>query len=202
MINKFTSTVFDPNQKEIARVNRTDGTLYLKPQIWKLLPQGEKDFVLYHEEGHLVLQTTDEFEANLYAIKNYVPSHILTNPELKARIVVMQSILTPGRENNTSGFSGTTAASGGGGGSVVGDVAQAVGAIFTALPLIGVGKGAREEEAQKQGLIQEGLIKAQADASAVTGVRKNQTNIILGVLAGAFIIAGIVLYYTFKTGKK
>jgi hypothetical protein len=31
MINKFTSTVFDPNQKEIARVNRTDGTSL----IWK-----------------------------------------------------------------------------------------------------------------------------------------------------------------------
>jgi len=193
-MQNFTRTIFDPTQKEIARVNRVDGTLYLKPQIWDHLPKGEQDFVLWHEKGHLVLQTKDEFSANLYAIKNYAPAHILTNPELKARIVVMQSILTPGRENNTSGFSGTTAASGGGGASVAGDIAQGIGAIFTALPLIGIGKAAREEETAKQAQAQAGLMNVQAAADA----KARQSYLVWGIVGGSLAIAALVLYFTFK----
>lgn len=186
---KFTRTIFDPNQKEIARVNRTDGTLYLKPQIWDTLPEGEKDFVLLHEQGHLVLQTTDEYRANEYAVKNYLPSHTLSNPELKARITVMQSILTPGRENSPiSGFDGVTVS------DPVGAVAGAIGSVFASLPMLGIGSGARQKEIAAQGAAQSSIINAQAIADG----KKSQNYIVIGVLAGAFVVVGIVLYFIFK----
>jgi len=192
---KFSRTVFDPNQKEIARVNRVDGTLYLKPQIWDTLPQGEKDFVLYHEQGHLVLQTTDEYKANAYAVKNYLPSHTLSNPELKARITVMQSILTPGRED-VSGFNTATSpgATVSGGFDPVSAVAGAIGSVFTSLPMLGIGSGARQKEIAAQGAAQASIINAQATADG----KKSQNYIVIGILAASFVVVGIVLYFIFK----
>ena len=208
MTDRFTRVVFDPTQKEIAAVNRADGTLYLKPQIWDNLPQGEKDFVLLHEKGHLVLQTTDEYKANAYAVKNFAPAHVLSNPELKARITVMQSILTPGREN-ISGFSDDTSSdtssdtpsdSSGpwGGFGMISSIAGAVGGIFQTLPLLGLGKAAREEEALKKGQIQLDLINAQGSAQKKLTESKTQSYVIIIVIASAFIVAGIVTYFTLK----
>ena len=182
MINGFTSVIFDPSQKEIARVNRSDGTLYLKPQIWDHLPQGEKDFVLLHEKGHLILQTTDEFKSNEFAVKNYLPSHTLSNPELKSRITVMQSILTPGKENSPiSGFA-------------VDAISGAVGSIFQSLPMMGIGSASRQKEAAANAAAQSTIIAAKAKADE----KKHQTYLVWGVIGGAFILVGVVLYFTFR----
>lgn len=198
MINGFSNVIFDPNQEPIAQVNRADGTLYLKPQIWDTLPAGEKDFILWHERGHLILQTTDEFKCNQYAVKNTLPSHDLTNPELKARITVMQSILTPGRENpsptgQTSGFTATTTAAPAAGGGLVGAIAGAVDSVFQTLPLLMGGKG-RAAETTANAQAQAVIIAAQAKANAA----KNQTNLIYGVMAGALVVVIIVLYFVFR----
>ena len=186
-MDSFTSVVFDPAQGPIAQVNRADGTLYLKPQIWDTLPQEEKNFVLWHEKGHLVLQTTDEFKCNEYAVKHYVASHDLTNPELKKRITVMQTILTPGRENPA--ISGFTAAV-----DPVSAVSGAIGSIFTTLPLLGIGSGARQAETAANAAAQSEIIAATAKANAA----KNQTNLIYGIIGGAFLIVIIVLYFIFR----
>lgn len=185
----FTRTIFDPNQTEIARVNRTDGTLYLKPQIWEHLTEGEREYVLWHEKGHLILQTKDEFEANQYAIKNFAPVHTLSNPELKARITVMASILTPGRENGQlSGFDGVTVS------DPVGAVAGAIGSIFTSLPMLGIGSASRKKETEAIGNAQVKVIAAQASADA----KSKQNYLVWGIVGAALVIVIIVLYFTFK----
>ena len=193
MIQNFTRTIFDPTQKEIARVNRVDGTLYLKPQIWDHLPKGEQDFVLWHEKGHLILQTKDEFQANLYAIKKYAPAHTLTNPELKARITVMQSILTPGRENDISGFTGATTQSSIGIDPISASLG-AIGSIFSTLPLLGVGSASRQKEAEASAQAQGQVIAAQAVADA----KKGQSYLVWGIVGGALILTALVIYLTLK----
>ena len=194
----FTRTIFDSNQTEIARVNRTDGTLYLKPQIWDHLAEGEREYVLWHEKGHLILQTKDEFQANQYAIKNFVPAHTLSNPELKSRITVMASILAPGRENSQlSGFTNTTAAANPSvavGVDPVSAIAGAIGSVFSALPLLGIGSGARTREQEAAAAAQGQIITAQADADA----EKKKSYLIWGIVGAAFIVVFIVLYFTFK----
>lgn len=186
MINGFTSVIFDPGQKEIARVNRIDGTLYLKPQIWDNLPQGEKDFVLWHEKGHIVLQTTDEYKANKYAVKNFLPSHTLSNPELKARITIMQSILTPGREKPSpiSGY----------GVDPVSNIAGAIGSIFESLPVLGIGSKARIKEQQAAAQAQGEIIAAQSAAEE----KARKTYMVWGILAAAFILVMVILYFVLR----
>lgn len=200
MIKGFSSIVWDKNQNEIARVNRQDGTLYLKPQIWDSLPEAEKDFVLWHEKGHLILQTTDEFTANKYAVKNLLPSHTLSNPELKKRITVMQSILTKG--NETSGFTATinprttlSVISGfEGSADPVSAVAGAIGQVMQSLPLLGVGSAARKSEIEAQAQANAELIAADAAAK-----KKAQSEyLIYGIIGGAILLVGIVLFFTLR----
>ncbi len=50
-----------------ARVNRLTGEIFLNARVWNKLPDGFKKFILAHEEGHYVLQTTNEIEADNFA---------------------------------------------------------------------------------------------------------------------------------------
>ena len=179
---KFTKVIFDPSQKEIARVNRATGVLYLKPQIWDHLPQGEKDFVLLHEEGHLKLQTTNEFTANEYAVSHFAPIQTISNKELGARIVIMQDILRPGKENE-SGFDPVTSA-----------ITGAIGSIFTSLPAMGIGSGARQDEMTAQAAANVSVIAAQQKAAQD---KSNQT-IMMVSIGGAILVVIIVIYFIFK----
>ena len=54
-----------------ARVNRITGECLINKKVWNHLPEAYKKFILLHEEGHYVLQTTDEFEADAYAFDKY-----------------------------------------------------------------------------------------------------------------------------------
>jgi len=183
---KFTSVIFDPSQNEIARVNRLTGVLYLKPQIWDHLPQAEKNFVLLHEEGHVILQTADEFTANRYAISHFAPVQTLSNRELGQRIVVMRDILTPGKENQISGFSG--------GIDPVSNVAGAIGSIFESLPMLGIGSKSRQTEIAAQAAAQQQIIAAQEKAAQE---KSNQTLVIASV-GGAILVVLVVIYFIFK----
>lgn len=180
MRKPFSKVIYDASQPEIAKVNRLDGTLYLNSQIWKGLPAEQQEFVLLHEEGHLNLQTTDEFEANAYAVSKFAPMTALTNSELGKRIVVMREILTP-RELAESAF-------------LIEGIIGAVSGIFQSLPMLGIGSGARQSEMATQAAANVSIIDAQSKANA----KKNQTNIIIGVLAGVVLIVIITLYFTFK----
>jgi len=173
----FSTVIYDPGQPEIAKVNRVNKTLYLNPQIWKGLPADQKEFVLLHEKAHLVLQTADEFEANKYAVGQFAPVRTLTNAELGKRIVVMRNILTP-RE---SGF-------------IAEAVAGAVGAVATALPMLGIGSASRMKETAANAAAQTAIIAAQAKADA----KKSNTTIIMVVLGGVLLIVMGSLYFILK----
>ena len=173
----FSKVVYDPNQAEIAKVNRVDKTLYINSDIWKGLPVEEREFVLLHEAGHLVLQTADEFEANAYAVSQFAPVKTLTNGQLGQRIVVMQSILTP-RE---SGFAADL-------------VAGALSSITNVLPVLGIGSKSRQAELNANVAAQTQLIAAQSKADA----KKATNNLIIGVLAGVILIVMGSLYFILK----
>jgi len=173
----FSKVVYDPNQAEIAKVNRVDKTLYINSDIWKGLPAEEREFVLLHEAGHLVLQTADEFEANAYAVGQFAPVKTLTSGKLGQRIVVMQSILTP-RE---SGFAADL-------------VAGALSSITNVLPVLGIGSKSRQAELNANVAAQTQLIAAQSKADA----KKATNNLIIGVLAGVILIVMGSLYFILK----
>ena len=171
--SSFSKVIYQANQPEIAKVNRKDGTLYLNSKIWSGLPEAEQEYVLLHEKGHLVMQTTDEFKANEYAVKNFVPVRTLTNKELGKRIVVMRSILSKAE----SGFA-----------------MDAISGVFKSLPLLGIGSKAREAEAAANADAQVKVIAAQTEADK----SKSNTTIIISVLVGVILIVIVTLYFTLK----
>lgn len=57
--------------KTPAATNRKTGVLYLNLPYWKNLPYEHKLFVLLHELGHIVHDTSNEFLADSYAFEQY-----------------------------------------------------------------------------------------------------------------------------------
>ncbi len=170
----FSKVIYDPNQAEIAKVNRVDGTLYLNSKIWKGLPANEREFVLLHEKGHLNLQTKSEFEANEYAVSKFAPSRTLTNQELGKRIVVMKTILNKGQEAAESGFSWSEITSG----------------ISDILKVTGIGSKARENDSE----VQMKLMETQARIDE----KKTNTTVMIGILVGVILIVSGTLYFILK----
>jgi hypothetical protein len=173
----FSKVVYVKDQKEIAKVNRADRSLYISSEIWKGLPADQREFVLLHEKGHLELKTADEFEANRYAVKEFAPVGTLTSSELGKRIVVMRNILTP-RE---SGFLAEA-------------IAGAVGGITKVLPVLGIGSQSRINETEAAAAAQSQIIEAQAKADS----KKSNTTIIVVVLVGVLLIVMGSLYLILK----
>ncbi len=58
--------------KSPAATNRKTGALYINIPYWEHLPFEHKLYVLLHEEGHIVHDTSDEFLADKYAFEQYV----------------------------------------------------------------------------------------------------------------------------------
>ncbi len=173
---EFSKIVFDDSvDTDIARVNRATGVLYLNPGIWNRLSEDEREFVLLHENGHLELQTASEYQANRYAVGKYIPVKTLSNSELGKRIQVVSEITNPDKYISHYGV------------DPVSNVAGALGDIFKALPLIGVGKKGRIQE---QNAAAENQLKLTDKLAA-----NKQTLLITG---GLFLIVGIVLFFTFK----
>ncbi|MCO5232853.1 MAG: hypothetical protein LC105_05425 [Chitinophagales bacterium] len=55
-----------------ATVNRRTGEMYVSAKIWKQMTPDQRLFMMLHEEGHVILQTTNEFEADRYAFEQYI----------------------------------------------------------------------------------------------------------------------------------
>jgi hypothetical protein len=51
------------------------GIIHINMSRWKKLPQPHRDYILAHEEGHYVLDTSNEFEADEYAFKKMAGTH-------------------------------------------------------------------------------------------------------------------------------
>lgn len=162
---------------DIARVNRQTGDLYINPDIWHRISGLEKDYVLLHEAGHLELMTASEYEAHRYAVERFCPVQTLTDNELGRRIVVMSEITDPQRYMSGSG----------GGVDPVSAVANAVGSIFEALPMLGVGKKSRLEETE-------------ANKKAALELSESNTSGIVKIvaIAGVIVIVVVVLIFIFK----
>jgi hypothetical protein len=174
MVATFSKVIYDPNQAEIAKVNRVNKTLFINSDIWKGLPADQREFVLLHEKGHLELQTADEYKANQYAVGQFAPVGTLTSSELGKRIVVMRNILTP----QVSGF----------------DIGGLLGGVTQGLAVLGIGSGARKAETAANAAAQAQIIDAQSKADS----KKTNTTIIVGVLVGVILIVIVVLYLTLK----
>jgi len=169
-----------PGQAEIAKVNRTTGVLYLSTDVWKGLPEQEKQFVLFHEKGHLTLQTADEFKANEYAVSQFLHAGTFTNKDLGQKIMVMRSILDKA-DGETSPF-------------IAEMIAGAVGPIVSIIPMLGVGSKARQAEIDATAKAQSTIFNSQATATAAS--TKNTTTIIL--IAGTLLIVGLTIYFTLR----
>ena len=63
----FSKIHYVPGFSGPARVNRMTGELQLNPDVWPKLTDAEKDFIMAHELGHLLLNTTSETEADAFA---------------------------------------------------------------------------------------------------------------------------------------
>lgn len=75
MAKGITSTTYTKwDSVSPARVNRKTGALYINKPVWDKLSPDARAFVYFHEEGHVVLDSTDEMEVDRYAFKKYVQS--------------------------------------------------------------------------------------------------------------------------------
>lgn len=59
-----------------ARVNRMTGEILLNADTWSDYTPYEQRLILLHEQGHFLLKTTNEQEADAYALKNYLLTEI------------------------------------------------------------------------------------------------------------------------------
>jgi hypothetical protein len=182
-MSAFKKVIMVPGQPEIAKVNRSTGFLYLSDSIWKGLPESEKAFVLFHENGHLKLQTADEFAANSYAVDHFLGVRTFTNKELAQKIMVMRSIFDKA-DGQTSNFTGP----------VTEAVSSAVGSIFQNLSVLGIGSKARQNEAAANAAAQSQVYSAQAAAA----VEKSKSTMTIIVVAGVLLIVGLAIYFTLK----
>nr|WP_319570247.1 hypothetical protein [uncultured Draconibacterium sp.] len=180
MYEGFTKVVMRPGMRDIARVNRKTGVLYLNPNVWEQLPTDQKEFVLFHEEGHLKLQTASEYQANRYAIKKFTELKTLHNRPLGQKIMVMREILDKADDGYESGF------------GIVEAVAGAASGITQSLGVLGIGSKSRRKESDNLTENQLRVIEAQA-AAANENSKVNAKYIALG---GALLLVLAVIFLT------
>lgn len=179
-MSAFRRVIIDHGQAEIAKVNLKNKTLSLSPAIWAGLPKEEKDFVLFHEEGHLTMQTADEFAANKYAVNKFLKAGTFTNKELGQRIMVMRSILDKA-DGKTASFTADIAAG-------------AASGIMQTLSVLGIGSKARIREAEATAAANAAIYDAQAKASEA----KSKSTVKILVVAGIIIILAVAIYFKFR----
>jgi len=183
----FSRVVFDNTIKgDIARVNRADGTLYINPDIWQRLTGLEREFILFHEDGHLQLQTASEFTANKYAVEKFCPVQTLTDSELGKRIVVMTEITDPDQYISGSG-GGVAVDPVSAVANAVGSVFDGIGTVFESLPLLGIGKKSRMQETE-----------AQKKAALEISESKTAGTVKIVAIAGVIVIVVVTLIFLLK----
>jgi len=176
----FKNVIMVPGQPEIAKVNRNTGTLYLSSDIWKGLPEDEKQFVLFHEEGHLVLKTADEYQANSYAVGKFAQAGTFTNKELGQKIMVMRSILDKA-DGQTSNFAAELAAGASSG-------------ILQTLSVLGIGSKSRIKEAEATAAANATIYQAQAKAES----EKTNSIMKIALIIGVLLIVALIIYFTLR----
>jgi hypothetical protein len=72
-----------------AKVNRTTGVMYISVRHMKAMPKEHRLFVMLHEMGHVVQQTTDEVAADAWAFKQYADMGYSLNASVKALTQVL-----------------------------------------------------------------------------------------------------------------
>lgn len=72
------------SKSSLAKVHRTNGDVKINLEQWNKLPEAHKVYVLCHEEGHYLLGTKDELEADQYASKKYLQAGYLISESVKA----------------------------------------------------------------------------------------------------------------------
>ncbi len=178
----FTSVNYQDLGTTVAQVNRKTGALFINPAIWQNLPQEYKNYVLMHEEGHLKLQTADEYEANKYAVGRFVEAGVLTDDEFGRRIVVLSEIL--GDKGRETFFKNTNADISG---FAISGVTGAINSVFQSLSILGVGSNKRIEE---NNAAAENAVKVENAKSQAT-----QRALIIG---GLFLVVTVILFLTLK----
>jgi hypothetical protein len=182
-MSAFKRVIMAVGQPEIAKVNTKTGTLYLSDAIWKGLPAAEKSFVLFHEEGHLKLQTSDEYAANAYAVGKFLPAGTFTNKQLGQKIMVMRSILDKADgKTETANFGIAEAVSG------------AVTATMENLSVLGIGSKSRLKETAAAAAANKAVIDAQSTASN----KKSKSTMTIVLIGGVLVIVAIAIYFTLR----
>lgn len=74
-----------------ARVNRKTGHLQINMDVFPRLKDEHKAFVLLHEEGHVVLDSSDEMAVDEYAFKKYAALGYSLTESVKALTQVLNS---------------------------------------------------------------------------------------------------------------
>ena len=161
-------------------MNLKSGTLYLSQKIWSGLPASEKEFVLLHENGHLTMQTADEYRANSYAVGKFLKAGTVTNKELGQKILVMRSVLDKA-DGKTASFTADIAAG-------------ATSGIMQTLSVLGIGSKSRIKEAEATAAANSTIYKAQAEAAAT----KSKSTMQIILIAGVLVIVAIAIYFTLR----
>lgn len=180
----FSAVTYKSLNGVVAQVDRTTGELFIDPSIWKNLPAEVKDYVLLHEDGHITLQTADEFQANKYAIGRFMERGTLTDQEFGRRIVVLSEILgEKGRTSyfksaNVSNFDPST---------LITSISGSLSSIFNNLPALGVGSFSRRAEGQQQA----------TNAFILQAKSAKATNTMI-MMVGGFAIIIVVILVLFK----
>lgn len=182
MNTSFKKVIMVPGQQVIAQVDRKSGILYLSPGIWNGLPRDQKDFVLFHEAGHLKLNTADEFRANTYAVNKFLNAGSFNNREFGQRIMVMRDVLDKA-DGQISPLTG-----------IAEGVAGAVSGIAQILPVLGVGSKARQKEAEANAKAASQVLDSQAKATNA----KTKSTLTIILVAGVVVILGIIIFLTLR----
>lgn len=85
-MNHFTDLVWVTGMKSPAKSNILTGKLYLSFDKWSRIPVSQQAFILYHEEGHVVNGSLDEFRADEYALKQLVANKYPLSASVKASV--------------------------------------------------------------------------------------------------------------------
>lgn len=102
---------FPENPTNPARTDLSTGVIEVNLEAWNLLPEYCQRFVIYHEIGHYLLQTTSEVKADDYALqkmalkepyslRNHIDSvYLLSRDDVHRKRHALQSVLKVAAEN-------------------------------------------------------------------------------------------------------
>lgn len=110
----FSKVTYQDLGDTIAQVDRSTFELFINPRIWSTLDPEQKEYVLLHEKGHLILQSPDEYAANNYAVEHFFAGE-LTESEFNRKIIVLSELFTDAKstfqhDDNRSNFDPITIA--------------------------------------------------------------------------------------------